>query len=84
MYADQEEDEHGAVKDFIVVETAFTDFGQMQKALEEKGLNVVSANLQRIPNTTVTLEGEQLEEVMNLIEKFEEDDDVQAVYHTLG
>lgn len=84
VYADQEEDEHGTVKDFIVVETAFTDFGQMQKALEEKGLNVVSANLQRIPNTTVTLEGEQLEEVMNLIEKFEEDDDVQAVYHTLG
>ncbi|MCB2378983.1 YebC/PmpR family DNA-binding transcriptional regulator [Hymenobacter sp. BT635] len=84
VYADQEEDEHGVVKDFIVVETAFTDFGQMQKALEEKHLNVVSANLQRIPNTTVTLEGEQLEEVMNLIEKFEEDDDVQAVYHTLG
>jgi YebC/PmpR family DNA-binding regulatory protein len=84
VYADQEEDEHGHVKDFIVVETAFTDFGQMQKALEEKGLNVVSANLQRIPNTTVSLDGEQLEEVMSLIEKFEEDDDVQAVYHTLG
>ncbi|RYU82852.1 YebC/PmpR family DNA-binding transcriptional regulator [Hymenobacter persicinus] len=84
VYADQEEDEHGAVKDFIVVETAFTDFGQMQKALEEKGLNVVSANLQRVPNTTVSLEGEQLDEVMALIEKFEEDDDVQAVYHTLG
>jgi len=84
VYADQEEDEHGHVKDFIVVETAFTDFGQMQKALEEKGLNVVSAQLQRVPNTTVSLEGDELEEVMNLIEKFEEDDDVQAVYHTLG
>ncbi|TYZ14181.1 YebC/PmpR family DNA-binding transcriptional regulator [Hymenobacter lutimineralis] len=84
VYADQEEDEQGAVKDYIVVETAFTDFGQMQKALEEKHLNVVSAQLQRVPNTTVHLEGEQLEEVMNLIEKFEEDDDVQAVYHTLG
>ncbi|GAA3929015.1 YebC/PmpR family DNA-binding transcriptional regulator [Hymenobacter algoricola] len=84
VYADQEEDEHGAVKDFIVVETAFTDFGQMQRALEEKHLNVVSAQLQRVPNTTVSLDGEQLEEVMSLIEKFEEDDDVQAVYHTLG
>ncbi|UOQ76666.1 YebC/PmpR family DNA-binding transcriptional regulator [Hymenobacter sp. 5516J-16] len=84
VYADQEEDEHGNVKDYIVVETAFTDFGQMQKALEEKALNVVSAQLQRVPNTTVHLEGEQLDEVMNLIEKFEEDDDVQAVYHTLG
>ncbi|GAB3237508.1 YebC/PmpR family DNA-binding transcriptional regulator [Hymenobacter seoulensis] len=84
VYADQEEDEHGHVTEYIVVETAFTDFGQMQKALEEKALNVVSAQLQRIPNTTVHLEGEQLEEVMNLIEKFEDDDDVQAVYHTLG
>jgi transcriptional/translational regulatory protein YebC/TACO1 len=56
----------------------------MQKALEERHLNVVGAQLQRIPNTTVTLEGDELEEVMNLIEKFEEDDDVQAVYHTLG
>ncbi|SET08718.1 YebC/PmpR family DNA-binding transcriptional regulator [Hymenobacter actinosclerus] len=84
VYADQEEDEQGNSTNFIVVETAFTDFGQMQKALEEKGLNVVSAQLQRVPNTTVHLEGDELEEVMNLIEKFEEDDDVQAVYHTLG
>jgi transcriptional/translational regulatory protein YebC/TACO1 len=84
IYEDQEEDEHGNVKELIVVETAFTDFGQMQKALEERHLNVVGAQLQRIPNATVTLDGEELEEVMNLIEKFEEDDDVQAVYHTLG
>ena len=84
IYEDQEEDEHGNVKELIVVETAFTDFGQMQKALEERHLNVIGAQLQRVPNTTVTLEGDELEEVMNLIEKFEEDDDVQAVYHTLG
>ncbi len=84
VYADQDEDEQGNITDFIVVETAFTDFGHMQKALEEKELNVVSAQLQRIPNTTVHLEGDELEEVMNLIEKFEDDDDVQAVYHTLG
>lgn len=84
VYADQDEDEQGNVTDFIVVETAFTDFGQMQKALEEKEFNVVSAQLQRVPNATVSLEGDELEEVMNLIEKFEDDDDVQAVYHTLG
>ena len=84
VYTDQEEDEHGHVKDFIVVETAFTDFGQMQKALEEKHLNVISAQLQRVPNTTVSLSEEEAEEVLNLIEKFEEDDDVQAVYHTLA
>jgi len=67
-----------------VVETAFTDFGQMQKAIETKGLNVLSATLQRVPNATTALTDEQAEEVEKLIEKFEEDEDVQAVYHTMG
>ncbi len=68
----------------IIVETAFTDFGMMQKALEEKGLNVISAELQRIPNTRTDLTEEQEEEIENLIEKIEEDDDVQAVYHNMA
>ncbi|QCR20958.1 YebC/PmpR family DNA-binding transcriptional regulator [Pontibacter sp. SGAir0037] len=67
----------------IIIETAFTDFGTMQKALEEKGLNVISAELQRIPNTRTELTDEQAEEIENLIERFEEDDDVQAVYHNM-
>lgn len=67
----------------IIIETAFTDFGAMQKALEEKGLNVTSADLQRIPTTTAELTEEQEEEVLGLIERFEEDDDVQAVYHNM-
>ena len=84
VYETQEEDEHGAEHAYMVVETAFTDFGQMQRALEAKGLNVMSATLQRVPNTTVALNDEQSEEVEKLIEKFEEDEDVQAVYHTMG
>ncbi len=84
VYETHEEDEHGAEHAYMVVETAFTDFGQMQKALEAKGLNVMSATLQRVPNTTVALSDEQAEEVEKLIEKFEEDEDVQAVYHTMG
>ena len=84
VYETHEEDEHGAEHQYMVVETAFTDFGQMQKALEAKHLNVLSATLQRVPNTTVSLTDEQAEEVMTLIEKFEEDEDVQAVYHTMG
>ncbi len=67
----------------IFIYTAFTDFGAMQKGLEEKGIEVISAELQRIPNTTVELPEDQEEEVLNLIEKFEEDDDVQAVFHNL-
>ncbi|WP_018477289.1 YebC/PmpR family DNA-binding transcriptional regulator [Pontibacter roseus] len=68
----------------IIVETAFTDFGAMQKTLEEKGLNVISAELQRIPNTRTELTDEQAEEIENLVEKIEEDDDVQAVYHNMA
>ncbi len=84
VYATTEEDEHNAEHQYMVVETAFTDFGQMQKALDTKGVNIVSATLQRVPNTTVSLNDEQAEEVEKLIDKLEEDEDVQAVYHTMG
>ena len=67
----------------IIIETAFTEFGTMQKGLEEKGLNVISSEVQRIPTTRTELSEEQEEEVMNLIERLEEDDDVQAVYHNM-
>ncbi|MGI4832291.1 MAG: YebC/PmpR family DNA-binding transcriptional regulator [Janthinobacterium lividum] len=84
VYETTEEDEHGQEHKYMVVETAFTDFGQMQQALGAKGANVVSATLQRVPNTTVSLNDEQAEEVEKLIDKLEEDEDVQAVYHTMG
>lgn len=68
----------------ICVYTGFTDFGGMQKALETKGILLISAELQRIPNTTIDLTEEQEEEVLKLVDKFEEDDDVQAVYHNIS
>jgi YebC/PmpR family DNA-binding regulatory protein len=67
----------------IVIYAAFTDFGNMQKALEAKKYNIVSSELQRIPKTTVELTEEQIAEVMILVEKLEEDDDVQNVYHNM-
>jgi len=73
--------EHDAEE--IVVYTPFTNFGHMQKELEAKKLNIISSELERIPNTTIELNDAQLEEVMNLISKFEEDDDIQKVYHNL-
>lgn len=78
-----EEFEHGAEENEIAITTAFTDFGNMQKALEDKKLEIVSSELERIPNTTVELSDEQVEEVMTLVSKIEEDDDVQKVYHNL-
>jgi YebC/PmpR family DNA-binding regulatory protein len=67
----------------IVVYTTFTDFGKMQKALEEKNIAVKKASLERIPNTFVELSEQQQDEVLQLVDRFEEDDDVQAVYHNL-
>ena len=67
----------------IVVYTAFNNFGNMQKELEGKKLNIISSELERIPTSTVELNDAQIEEVMNLVSKLEEDDDVQKVYHNL-
>ncbi|MGQ0829529.1 MAG: YebC/PmpR family DNA-binding transcriptional regulator [Bacteroidota bacterium] len=67
----------------IVVYTAFTDFGAMQKAMETKKLNIISSELERIPTSTVELTDEQIAEVMTLVTKLEEDDDVQTVYHNM-
>jgi YebC/PmpR family DNA-binding regulatory protein len=67
----------------IIVYTALTDFGNMQKALEAKKLNIISSELERIPNSTVELTDEQMEQVMVLITKLEEEDDVQKVYHNI-
>lgn len=67
----------------IVIYTAFEDFGKMQKALEEKNVIVTKANLERIPNSYAELTEEQVDEILELVEKIEEDEDVQAVYHNL-
>jgi transcriptional/translational regulatory protein YebC/TACO1 len=67
----------------IILYSAFTDFGNMQKALEERNIIVKKASLERIPNSYAELNEEQTDEILELIEKIEEDDDVQAVYHTL-
>jgi YebC/PmpR family DNA-binding regulatory protein len=65
--------------------TPFTAFGAMQKAIEEKGLNVTSSELQRVPVTfAASLTEAQEEEVLNMIDRLEEDDDVQAVYHNMS
>lgn len=68
----------------IYIYTQFTDFGGMQKALEEKGMDVAGAELQRIPTSTVELTDEQAADVMGMIEKMEDDDDVQAVYSSVA
>ncbi len=76
-----EADETG--KDVGVIHTSFEDFGKMQKALEEKGISVISAKLERVAESTTKVNEEQAADVFKLIDKLEEDDDVQAVYHNM-
>jgi YebC/PmpR family DNA-binding regulatory protein len=68
----------------IIIYTAFNDYSTMQKALELKGLDVLGAELERIPQSFADgLSEEQENEILELIEKFEEDDDIQRVYHNM-
>ena len=68
----------------LVVRCGFTDFGNMQKALEDKGITPISAELEWIPSTTVPVNDEQAADVSKLIEKLEQDEDVQKVFHNMG
>lgn len=73
----RQEDEH------LVLQCAFEDFGMLQKGLEEKGLEVLQSELIRIPGHTKSLPDNEVEDVIKLIEKMEEDDDVVNVFHNM-
>ncbi len=77
-----EEDEEG--NDQVVIQTSFEDFGNMQKLLEEKGIETKSATLERITLSTTEIAEEDAADILKLIDKIEEDDDVQAVYHNMA
>lgn len=69
--------------DMLTLYTAYEDFGNMVKALDEKGIVYESAELQRIPNTTRSLDPESTRKVLKLVDVLEEDDDVTNVFHDL-
>jgi YebC/PmpR family DNA-binding regulatory protein len=68
----------------IVIHVAFSDFGNMQKELETKGITPISAEVEWIPNTPMTLPEDQAQEVLKLVDKLEQDEDVQKVFHNLA
>ncbi|MBX2931117.1 MAG: YebC/PmpR family DNA-binding transcriptional regulator [Chitinophagaceae bacterium] len=68
----------------LVMRCAFTDFGHLQKALEEKNITPISAELEWIPTTTVPVTDAQAEDISKLIERLEQDDDVSKVFHNMG
>ena len=68
----------------IVIRCDFQDFGNMQRALEERNITPLSSELEWLPLNTVQCTDEQAEEVFKLIERVEEDDDVQRVFHHMA
>lgn len=68
----------------LVIRCAFNDFGQLQKAIEDRGLKQLSAESEYIPLNTVELSEEQATEVLELVDRLEQDDDVQKVFHNLA
>lgn len=77
------ESTNDAGEDVFVIRCAFNDFGNMQKALEEKNLNTLSAEVEWIPNTVVELDEEQAQEVLKLVDRLEQDEDTQKVFYNL-
>ena len=67
----------------VIFQCGFTDFGSLSAALEDKGIAVESSELLRVPQHTKELSDAQAEEVITLIDKLEEDDDVVNVFHTM-
>lgn len=70
--------------EILIIRCALNDFGNMQKALEDKSITPISAELEWIPTVTVPVTDEQAEDVSKLIERLEQDEDVSKVFHNMG
>jgi YebC/PmpR family DNA-binding regulatory protein len=68
---------------YVTVTTAMEDFGSVNKKIEELEIETETAELQRIPKTTVSLEDDAFTKVMKFIDALEDNDDVQKVYHNI-
>lgn len=67
----------------VIIRTPFNEYGNMSKALEEKKIEVTSAELTWIPANTMELSEDQANDVLKMVDHLEQDEDVQKVYHNL-
>lgn len=70
-------------EDGLHIYAPFESFGAIQKELEGRGIEILSSGFDRIPQVTKELKPEEMEDVEKLLEKIEEDDDVQNVFHSM-
>ncbi len=71
-------------EDTIMIYGEFANFGSLQKVIEDKGLEIIKSGFERIPQQTKELTEEQQADIDKLIDRLEEDDDVQNVYHNIA
>lgn len=76
-------DEMDADEGEVIIYGPFEEFNNIQKYLEENGFEIMSAEFERIPNDTKEVTPEQREHIEKLIERFEDDEDVQNVFHNM-
>jgi YebC/PmpR family DNA-binding regulatory protein len=77
-------DELFAEEDFIMIYGEFTEFGNIQRGLEQLGIAVIESGYERLPLNTTELTEEQQADVEKLLDRLEEDEDVLNVYHTMA
>ena len=83
VFEDSDENEDGTIENSVMIYAPFESFGNIQSYLETNNIEIISSGFERIPQVTKKLTPEQAEDVEKLLEKLEEDDDVQNVYHTM-
>jgi len=83
IFEDTDEDEDGNEQTSVMIYAPFESFGNIQSYLESNNIEIISSGFERIPQVTKPLSPEQAQDVEKLLEKQEEDDDVQNVYHTM-
>ncbi|TBN06684.1 YebC/PmpR family DNA-binding transcriptional regulator [Hyunsoonleella flava] len=83
IFEDTDEDADGNEVNSVMIYAPFESFGKIQSYLEENNIEILSSGFERIPQVTKPLSVKQAADVEKLLEKLEEDDDVQNVYHTM-
>ena len=81
LFAEHDEEKN---LETLCIYAPFSEYGSITKALEERGLEILTSGFERIPMDTKNVTAEQQADVEKLLEKLEEDEDVQAVYHTMN
>ncbi len=77
-------DEIEEIDEMVIVHGDYTNFGTLSKAFEEKGIEIKKANLKRIPTSPVEFSEDQLVDIEKMLDKIEDDDDIQAVFTNIA